>query len=66
MTTKIYADAYSKDPEFYAFLRNLQLYEQFLGKRSTLVLPADSDLFRYLSSPQPRPATNVTPARARG
>ena len=26
-------------------------------------LLADSDLFRYLGSPQPRPATNVTPER---
>ncbi len=60
--TRVYAEAYGKDAEFYAFVRSLQAYEQFLGKRSTLVLPADSDLFRYLSSPQPRPATNVTPA----
>ena len=62
--TRVYAEAYGKDAEFYAFVRSLQAYEQFLGKRSTLVLPADSDLFRYLSSPQPRPATNATPARA--
>ena len=48
---------------FYKTVRSLQAYEQFLGKRSTLVLPADADLFRYLSSPQPRPATNGTPAR---
>ena len=51
--TRVYAEAYGKDAEFYAFVRSLQAYEQFLGKRSTLVLPADSDLFRYLSSPQP-------------
>ncbi len=50
--TKIYADAYGKDPEFYAFLRSLQAYEQFLGKRTTLFLSADSDLFRFLGSPQ--------------
>lgn len=51
--TKIYADAYGKDPEFYTFLRSLQAYEQFLGTRSTLLLSADSDLFRYLGSPHP-------------
>jgi len=51
--TTIYAAAYSKDGEFYAFLRSLQAYEQFLGKRSTLLLSADSDLFRYLGSPHP-------------
>lgn len=49
--TTIYAAAYGKDPEFYAFLRSLQAYEMFLGKRSTLLLSADSDLFRYLGSP---------------
>ena len=52
--TAIYAEAYGKDPEFYAFLRSLQAYEQFLGKRSTLFLSADSDLFRYLGSPTAR------------
>lgn len=49
--TRIYADAYGKDPEFYTFLRSLQAYEQFVGKRTTLFLSADSDLFRYLGSP---------------
>lgn len=59
MATRVYAEAYGKDAEFYAFVRSLQAYEEFLGKRSTLVLPADSDLFRYLSSPQPR--SNAAP-----
>jgi len=49
--TRIYADAYGKDPEFYTFLRSLQAYELFVGKRSTLFLSAESDLFRYLGSP---------------
>ncbi|MBK9140331.1 MAG: protease modulator HflC [Verrucomicrobia bacterium] len=52
LATRIYAEAYGKDPEFYAFVRSLQAYEQFLGRRSTVVLPADTDLFRYLSSPR--------------
>ena len=51
--TRTYAEAYGQDPEFYAFVRSLQAYEQFLGKRSTLLLPADADLFRYLGSPRP-------------
>lgn len=55
--TAIYAEAYGKDAEFYAFARSLQAYEQFLGKRTTLVLPADSDLFRYLGSPNAGPAS---------
>jgi len=65
--TRIYAEAYGKDPEFYGFVRSLQAYEQFLGKRSTLVLAADSELFRYLPSPHrataaPKPAPE--PSRA--
>jgi len=54
--TTIYAGAYGKDPEFYSFLRSLQAYEQFLGKRTTLLLSADTDLFRYLGSPTPTKA----------
>jgi regulator of protease activity HflC (stomatin/prohibitin superfamily) len=50
--THIYAAAYGKDPEFYRFVRSLQSYEQFLGKRSTLLLSADAPLFRYLRGPQ--------------
>ncbi|MSU58478.1 MAG: protease modulator HflC [Pedosphaera sp.] len=51
--TRIYAEAYGKDPEFYRFVRSLQSYELFLGKRSTLLLSADSPLFHYLGGPRP-------------
>jgi membrane protease subunit HflC len=51
--TRIYAEAYGKDPEFYALVRSLQAYELFLGKRSTLVLSADSPLLRYLAGSRP-------------
>jgi len=57
--TRIYAEAYGKDPEFYRFVRSLQSYELFLGKRSTLLLSADSPLFRYLAGP--RPEGDATP-----
>lgn len=50
--TRIYAEAYGKDPEFYRFVRSLQSYDLFLGKRTTLLLSADSPLFRYLTGPQ--------------
>lgn len=52
--TRIYAEAYGKDPEFYRFVRSLQSYELFLGKRSTLLLSADSPLFDYLRGPRPQ------------
>jgi len=50
---KIFAAALKQDPEFYAFLRSLEAYKQFLAAETTVVLSADSDLFRYLAGPQP-------------
>ncbi len=44
----IYAGAFGQDPEFYAFTRRLQAYEKMLGSGTTLVLPQDSELLRYL------------------
>ncbi len=51
---KIYAEAFKQDPEFYNFLRSLEAYEKFLVKKTTLVLGSDSELFKYLKSPQPK------------
>ena len=45
----IYAAAFQKDPEFYQFLRTLQSYETFIDKDTTLILPSDSALLRYLN-----------------
>ncbi len=47
--TAIYAAAYGKDPEFYAFTRNLEAYEKSLDPESTLVLSTGSDLLRYFA-----------------
>ncbi len=48
---KIYAEAFEKDPEFYSFVRTLEVYEKALDKGTTIVLPSDSEFFRYLSPP---------------
>jgi modulator of FtsH protease HflC len=48
--TRIYAEAYSSDPEFYGFVRGLEAYRKTLGKRTTLVLPPDHPFFRLLES----------------
>jgi membrane protease subunit HflC len=45
----IYAQALQQDPEFYAFQRRLESYAKMLRKGDTLVLPADSDLFSFLT-----------------
>jgi modulator of FtsH protease HflC len=46
--SRISAEAYNQDPEFYAFYRSLQAYRQTLGKETTMVLNPESDFFRYL------------------
>lgn len=48
---RIYAEAYGKDPEFYAFTRSLEAYEQALGEKSSIALSTGSELFRYLGEP---------------
>ncbi len=47
---RILAEALEQDPEFFAFRRSLAAYRAVLGGQTTLVLPANSDLFRYLQS----------------
>ena len=45
----VYAAAYSRDPEFYAFTRSLKAYENaFDGTQDLMVLDPRSDFFRYL------------------
>ncbi len=49
---RIFAEALSEDPEFYSFQRSLEAYRKFLGTNSTtMVLPADSELFQFLQTP---------------
>lgn len=47
--SRLYADAFQRDPEFYAFYRSMQAYPKSLkGSDTTLVLTPDSEFFRYL------------------
>jgi modulator of FtsH protease HflC len=45
------AEAFGQDLEFYGLVRRLQVYENIIGGKSTIVLPPASDLLRYLESP---------------
>ena len=45
----IYAKAFSKDPEFYEFYRSLEAYKKIIDKKTTLVLPSNSNLFETLN-----------------
>ena len=42
------AAAYRDDPEFYKFIRALDSYDTIIDKNTTLMLPADNELFKYL------------------
>jgi membrane protease subunit HflC len=47
---RIYASAYRKNPEFYAFYRSIQAYRDSLGQdNDLLVLDSKSEFFRYLN-----------------
>lgn len=47
---EIYANAYNKDPEFYAFYRSIDAYRKSMGQEGDLlVLDPDNDFFRYLN-----------------
>ncbi len=49
---RIFAEAFNKDPDFFAFYRSMQAYEAGLGHRDTrMVLRPDSDFFRYFADP---------------
>jgi membrane protease subunit HflC len=46
--TKIYADAFSKDPEFYSFINTLDIYKKALNEDVRVILSTNSDFFKYL------------------
>ena len=51
VATATYADAYSKDSEFYAFVRSLNAYKKaFSNKGDVMLVDPESDFFRYLGS----------------
>jgi membrane protease subunit HflC len=48
LRNKVFADAYTKDPEFFAFYRSLQAYRTALqAGNTTMVLSPNSDFFNY-------------------
>ena len=48
---KIFAEAYSKDPEFFEFYRSLEAYRNALSSNTRLVLSPENEFFDYLRSP---------------
>ena len=61
-STRIYAEAYGQDEEFYHFVRSLEAYRKTLGPGTTVVLPPSHEFFRLfqtggtdLGEPAPAP-----------
>lgn len=49
----VYAAAYGKNPEFYAFYRSMQAYrESFKSKSDVMVLDPSADFFKYMKNPR--------------
>jgi len=61
---KIFAAAYGADPDFFAFYRSMQAYENALPNARAVIGPT-SDFFRYFQSPTPgsaKPASDAPKA----
>ena len=55
---RIFADAFGRDPDFFAFYRSMQAYEHGLKAGDTrLVISPDSEFFKYFSNPGGRTGT---------
>jgi modulator of FtsH protease HflC len=54
-STKLYANAYGIDPDFYSFVKTLELYGDAFDKDSSLVLSTDSEFFKYLKNYSGKP-----------
>ena len=56
--TRIYAEAYGTDPEFYAFMRSLEAYRKTIDADTTLVLSPESEFFQFFERSEPNGAGN--------
>ena len=62
---RLLAEAYGKDPEFFAFTRSLRAYETSLkGSNSSIVMRPDSEFFHYLRGDDGAGAVPAAPAPA--
>ena len=55
LRNKIFADAFGRDPEFFAFYRAMQAYEKALiGGDTSLILSPDSEFFKFFGNIEPK------------
>ena len=62
--TKILADAFGGDRDFFSFYRSMQAYEQSLKSGTRMVLAPDSEFFRFFQRPSGQPAAPAASAPA--
>lgn len=59
---RLFAEAYGKDPDFFAFYRSMSAYEQGLKANDTrFLLRPDSEFFRFFGSASGKPAAAAAP-----
>ncbi|HZP78487.1 MAG TPA: protease modulator HflC [Pseudolabrys sp.] len=62
---QIFADAFSRDPDFFAFYRSMQAYEAGLKANDTrFLLKPDSNFFRYFNDPSGKQGASGSAAPA--
>ena len=60
--TKTFADAYGRDPAFFAFYRSMGAYQTaFTSDNTRFVMSPTSDFFRFFKTPDPKPAADKVP-----
>lgn len=48
VATRLYADAYTQDPQFFYFLKTMEAYKKTFNEKDSLVISPDSEFFRYM------------------
>jgi membrane protease subunit HflC len=52
--TRIYAEAYQQDPEFYQFLRSMETYPSVIDEDSTMLLSTDNEFLKFMTDSEGR------------
>ena len=61
--SRIFADAFGRDPDFFRFYRSMQAYTQAIKPEDTrMLLSPDSEFFRYFQDPSGRARSRLRQA----
>ncbi|MBF0334124.1 MAG: protease modulator HflC [Alphaproteobacteria bacterium] len=59
ISTRIFAEAFGQDPEFFSLYRSLQAYRESMTDGTSMVLSPNSEFFRYFGSMDGKPAASA-------